>query len=112
MLTSAAKHFFEKRHGKRFRPTIVMLMCKWVSADRDTFADVAESLTCLSVALIFVHTARALMTQDPIQYKRQSQLGQITEMIHVARYESSLLRHVSVATQGVTPRTFPSPALH
>lgn len=29
------------------------------------------------------------MTQDPIQYKRQSQLGQITEMIHVARYVSS-----------------------
>lgn len=28
VLTNAAKHFFEKRHGKRFRPTIVMLMCK------------------------------------------------------------------------------------
>jgi geranylgeranyl pyrophosphate synthase len=28
VLTSAAKHFFEKRHGKRFRPTIVMLMCR------------------------------------------------------------------------------------
>ena len=26
ILSSAAKHFFEQRHGKRFRPTIVMLM--------------------------------------------------------------------------------------
>eukprot|EP00957_Ditylum_brightwellii_P168869 12853327-Ditylum_brightwellii.AAC.1 len=28
----AAKHFFEKRHGKRFRPTIVQLMAKTVAA--------------------------------------------------------------------------------
>lgn len=60
-----------------------------MSADLDTLADVAESLTGLSISLNRVHAARALMTQDPIQYKRQSQLGQITEMIHVARYESS-----------------------
>jgi len=26
VLSMAAKHFFEKRHGKRFRPTIVALM--------------------------------------------------------------------------------------
>lgn len=26
MLSMAAKHFFEKRHGKRFRPTVVALM--------------------------------------------------------------------------------------
>ena len=54
VLTAAAKHFFEKRHGKRFRPTIVMLM------------------------------SRALQTTDADQYKKQSQLAQITEMIHVA----------------------------
>lgn len=28
ILSMAAKHFFEKRHGKRFRPTIVQLMAK------------------------------------------------------------------------------------
>jgi len=28
ILSMAAKHFFEKRHGKRFRPTIVQLMGK------------------------------------------------------------------------------------
>lgn len=28
VLSMAAKHFFEKRHGKRFRPTIVALMGK------------------------------------------------------------------------------------
>ena len=32
VLTAAAKHFFEKRHGKRFRPTIVMLMCTYACA--------------------------------------------------------------------------------
>ncbi|CAM9897211.1 unnamed protein product [Ascophyllum nodosum] len=60
VLSMAARHFFEKRHGKRFRPTIVALM--------------------------------ALATCDgPMQghresadYTRQGQLGQITEMIHVA----------------------------
>ena len=28
ILSQAASHFFEKRHGKRFRPTIVMLLPK------------------------------------------------------------------------------------
>jgi geranylgeranyl pyrophosphate synthase len=37
----------------------------------------------LSTSLL---AARALETTDPLMYKRQSQLGQITEMIHVARY--------------------------
>merc|ERR1712176_1015390 len=32
ILSMAAKHFFEKRHGKRFRPTIVQLMAKSVAA--------------------------------------------------------------------------------
>merc|ERR1712086_374256 len=32
ILSMAAKHFFEKRHGKRFRPTIVQLMAKAVAA--------------------------------------------------------------------------------
>jgi hypothetical protein len=32
ILSMAAKHFFEKRHGKRFRPTIVQLAAKAVAA--------------------------------------------------------------------------------
>jgi len=32
LLSMAAKHFFEKRHGKRFRPTIVQLVAKAVAA--------------------------------------------------------------------------------
>ncbi|KAL7556031.1 hypothetical protein ACA910_017358 [Epithemia clementina (nom. ined.)] len=32
ILSMAAKHFFEKRHGKRFRPTIVQLVAKAVAA--------------------------------------------------------------------------------
>ena len=58
VLSTAAKHFFEKRHGKRFRPTIVMLLSK-------------------SVPMVHV--------QPPETSSRlQAQLGQITEMIHVA----------------------------
>lgn len=59
VLSSAAKHFFEKRHGKRFRPTIVMLMSKAVPmADGGEHSETVKS--------------------------KQAQLGQITEMIHVA----------------------------
>jgi geranylgeranyl pyrophosphate synthase len=60
VLSMAAKHFFERRHGKRFRPTIVCLMSRAVS---DT-----------------PHK----QLQGSLQYARQGQLGTITEMIHVA----------------------------
>lgn len=56
VLTKAASHFFEKRQGKRFRPTIVALMARVLDPEG--------------------------LTED--QLKRQLQLGQITEMIHVA----------------------------
>ena len=59
VLSSAASHFFEKRHGKRFRPTIVMLVSKAVAGGMDNL-------------------------ESP-SYTQQAQLGQITEMIHVAR---------------------------
>lgn len=54
VLTMAASHFFEKRQGKRFRPTIVALM------------------------------ARAVEGVENVSDQRYLQLGQITEMIHVA----------------------------
>ncbi len=66
VLTAAAKHFFEKRHGKRFRPTIAMLMSRALAAGG---ADAA---------------ALPVPATDPLRYQRQSQLAQITEMIHVA----------------------------
>lgn len=60
VLSMAAKHFFERRHGKRFRPTIVCLMSRAVS-----------------------HLPAEVLRSSP-QYKKQGQLGTITEMIHVA----------------------------
>ncbi|CAB1119910.1 unnamed protein product [Ectocarpus sp. CCAP 1310/34] len=60
VLSMAAKHFFEKRHGKRFRPTIVALMAL-ATCDKPMEAH-----------------------RDSEEYTRQGQLGQITEMIHVA----------------------------
>lgn len=59
VLSMAAKHFFEKRHGKRFRPTIVALMSLATSESPKEH-------------------------RDSLEYSRQGQLGQITEMIHVA----------------------------
>ena len=58
ILSQAASHFFEKRHGKRFRPTIVMLLAQ---------------------ALENVHK-----DADDVVFERQTRLGQVTEMIHVA----------------------------
>mmetsp|Transcript_3766 Transcript_3766/g.5892 ORF Transcript_3766/g.5892 Transcript_3766/m.5892 type:complete len:418 (-) Transcript_3766:406-1659(-) len=59
VLTMAASHFFEKRQGKQFRPTIVALMGRALTPDTKTYTNSR------------VHT-------------RVLQLGQITEMIHVA----------------------------
>ncbi|GMI57789.1 hypothetical protein ScalyP_jg2215 [Parmales sp. scaly parma] len=53
VLSMAAKHFFEKRQGKKFRPTIVSLVSKANHKGSDV-------------------------------WRRQGQLGQIVEMIHVA----------------------------
>ena len=58
ILSQAASHFFEKRHGKRFRPTIVMLL--------------AQALP------------NARRESDEAVFERQARLGQVTEMIHVA----------------------------
>lgn len=58
VLTMAATHFFKKRQGKRFRPTIVALMSRAVSK---TTEEGVDGFTLY-----------------------QLQLAQITEMIHVA----------------------------
>jgi len=59
ILSEAAKHFFAKKQGKRFRPTIVMLMAK------------------ATAAVPSAHTEGDV-------YRKQAELGQITEIIHVA----------------------------
>lgn len=59
VLTMAASHFFEKRQGKRFRPTIVALMARALCPSLHEY-------------------------QGSEQNRLQLQLGQITEMIHVA----------------------------
>eukprot|EP00596_Hydrurales_sp_CCMP1899_P008997 CAMPEP_0119048394 /NCGR_PEP_ID=MMETSP1177-20130426/58662_1 /TAXON_ID=2985 /ORGANISM="Ochromonas sp, Strain CCMP1899" /LENGTH=363 /DNA_ID=CAMNT_0007024205 /DNA_START=179 /DNA_END=1270 /DNA_ORIENTATION=+ len=58
VLTMAASHFFEKRQGKRFRPTIVALMARALNPDKEYLGSEKNKL--------------------------QLNLGQITEMIHVA----------------------------
>merc|ERR1712003_86726 len=51
VLSMAAKHFFEKRHGKRFRPTIVQLMAKAVAVARPEHMDSDSSTAAASVEI-------------------------------------------------------------
>lgn len=99
ILSMAAKHFFEKRHGKRFRPTIVQLMAKAVAAaEPELFVekqatelngeklDVDEGWQWSGASTVEVEGG--VVTTDNHQgsevWRRQAQLGQIVEMIHVA----------------------------
>lgn len=118
ILSMAAKHFFEKRHGKRFRPTIVQLMAKAVAAAAPEMRHVEESSTGSNGVMNSVerinqsHTSSEDMAkaggvagwqwsgasqvevsggvitpenhQGSDVWRRQAQLGQIVEMIHVA----------------------------
>jgi len=59
VLTMAASHFFEKRQGKQFRPTIVAHMGRALTSNEKAY-------------------------QNSKVYTRVLSLGQITEMIHVA----------------------------
>lgn len=123
ILSMAAKHFFEKRQGKRFRPTIVQLMAKAVAAspkemmptavngsskpseNEDHSIDTelkthADQTPEEAGAAFFEKTGGVTGWQwsgasevDCISpethegsdtWRRQAQLGQIVEMIHVA----------------------------
>mmetsp|Transcript_30996 Transcript_30996/g.65824 ORF Transcript_30996/g.65824 Transcript_30996/m.65824 type:complete len:541 (-) Transcript_30996:378-2000(-) len=85
ILSMAAKHFFEKRHGKRFRPTIVQLMAKAVAAcppegvkgDQWEWSGASE----IDMEGGVVTTTNHLGSEV---WRKQAQLGQIVEMIHVA----------------------------
>ena len=107
ILSMAAKHFFEKRHGKRFRPTIVQLMGKAIAAatpekflteDGAAFAhdflqdDDMEKTGGVTgwqwSGASQVEVEGGVITPDNHKgsdvWRRQAQLGQIVEMIHVA----------------------------
>lgn len=85
ILSMAAKHFFEKRHGKRFRPTIVQLMAKTVAActpeekqNKDWEWSGASDID------IKGGKVTSQNHQGSEVWRKQAQLGQIVEMIHVA----------------------------
>mmetsp|Transcript_38858 Transcript_38858/g.116826 ORF Transcript_38858/g.116826 Transcript_38858/m.116826 type:complete len:533 (-) Transcript_38858:432-2030(-) len=96
ILSMAAKHFFEKRHGKRFRPTIVQLMAKTVAAatpenlfdDENNAASHHADLPEWAWSGASEIEAEGGMTTSNHQgsevWRKQGQLGQIVEMIHVA----------------------------
>lgn len=113
ILSMAAKHFFEKRQGKRFRPTIVQLIAKcsattppeqlvgissgkYIAEDglNTMFRDLNELEKAGGVGAwqwsgaSNVDVAGGILTPENHQgsdsWRRQGQLGQVVEMIHVA----------------------------
>mmetsp|Transcript_19118 Transcript_19118/g.27187 ORF Transcript_19118/g.27187 Transcript_19118/m.27187 type:complete len:556 (+) Transcript_19118:107-1774(+) len=97
ILSMAAKHFFEKRHGKRFRPTIVQLVAKaCAAAQPETILSSFNSSIATELDLpkwawsgaSKVQIQGGVVTAENHQgsdvWRRQAQLGQIVEMIHVA----------------------------
>lgn len=105
ILSMAAKHFFEKRHGKRFRPTIVQLVAIAAAASApmqeqisvvetaaasSSAADTADHSSSVLAAWQWsgASTIDSTMTSESHGgsdvWRRQAQLGQIVEMIHVA----------------------------
>lgn len=97
ILSMAAKHFFEKRHGKRFRPTIVQLVAKAVAAatpetNGASASDTENAAPTTAAASVngwqWSGASNVEVTAENHQgseaWRRQAQLGQIVEMIHVA----------------------------
>ena len=99
ILSMAAKHFFEKRHGKRFRPTIIQLMSKAVAAcnpESMTNNDDGEEKSNIVMDDKWENTGASKVDymeggvvtsknhKGSEVWRKQAQLGQIVEMIHVA----------------------------
>jgi geranyl diphosphate synthase len=93
ILSMAAKHFFEKRHGKRFRPVIIQLMAKAVAGSTVQEVSVAKDLLEGGPAGMQLSGASTIEVEGGVTpenhqgsevWRRQAQLGQIVEMIHVA----------------------------
>lgn len=94
ILSMAAKHFFEKRHGKRFRPTIVQLVAKAVAAatpeqrqtngEHNAHGD-HKSWEWVGASKIDIEGGINQGNHKGSEvWRKQAQLGQIVEMIHVA----------------------------
>ena len=111
ILSMAAKHFFEKRHGKRFRPTIVQLMGKAVAIaepehlksgsskapaqsvdiekeDKEVFEKIGGAAAWQWSGASTIQVEGGIITPENHKgsdaWRKQAQLGQIVEMIHVA----------------------------
>lgn len=110
ILSMAAKHFFEKRHGKRFRPTIVQLVGKAVAAatPETNTVEVTKAVNGSEGSNSLTSSVQAVggvsgwewsgASQVDVEggvitesnhvgsevWRKQAQLGQIVEMIHVA----------------------------
>lgn len=86
ILSMAAKHFFEKRQGKRFRPTIVQLIAKAVAAAEPEQLPENFNNNWQATGASYV-PGGAITPENHLgsdTWRRQAQLGQIVEMIHVA----------------------------
>lgn len=85
VLSMAAKHFFEKRHGKRTRPVIIQLMSKAVAGCEpetmtgQNWQDSGASKVDVEGGVVTVQNH-----EGSDVFRKQGQLGQIVEMIHVA----------------------------
>ena len=119
----AAKHFFEKRQGKRFRPTIVQLVAKMCAAAevedcREGLHDWENSGASDVGCDLDGSAVNAQNHQNSEVWRRQGQLGQVTEMIHVASlihddvldYELRETNHAPTNTQLSNPSVDPSPS--
>lgn len=108
ILSMAAKHFFEKRTGKRFRPTIIQLVAKSAAAAKpkdvngkiELPADIPNRANGSSTSKVGgvsgwewsgasdIEIEGGIVTPSNHEgsdvWRRQAQLGQIVEMIHVA----------------------------
>mmetsp|Transcript_30953 Transcript_30953/g.65401 ORF Transcript_30953/g.65401 Transcript_30953/m.65401 type:complete len:513 (-) Transcript_30953:134-1672(-) len=87
VLSMAAKHFFEKRHGKRTRPTVIQLMSKAVAAcDVESTNSESKSWVDSGASQVVVEggVVNSKNHQGSDVWRKQAQLGQIVEMIHVA----------------------------
>ena len=87
ILSMAAKHFFEKRHGKRFRPTIVQLVAKAVAAaspEQIKEQPGTDSWAWSGASKVEGGEITPSNHKGSEVWRRQAQLGQIVEMIHVA----------------------------
>lgn len=89
VLNMAAKHFFEKLQGKRFRPTIVQLLAKAVAGVRpeDSLGPkVNGGWEWSGASPIDLEGGRVTSDnhKDSDVWRKQAQLGQVVEMIHVA----------------------------